>query len=84
MESSAEQLVPQVAAFKLSNSFDQVVLMPDTSFSPLERDENFCQQMQQKLVGEFCRTSFRIIPGLIRFFIHFNYPPMHPVVDVLR
>ena len=52
MESSAEQLVPQVVAFKLSNSFDQVVLMPDTSFSPLEREENFCQILVKFRAGK--------------------------------
>ena len=83
MESSANQLVPYVDTLKLSGSVDQIVPAPD---SPLliEIEENFCKRLQEKFVGENCHTSFVIVLGLVRFFIHFNYPPMHPVADVLR
>ena len=83
MESSANQLVPYVSVLKLSSSAEQVVPISD---SPLliEIEENFCKPAQQKFVGENYLICFKIVPGLIRFFIRFNYPPMHPVAEVLR
>ena len=49
-----------------------------------EREKNFCRRLQTSFAGENCTASFKISSGTMKFFIRFNYEPMHPIKDVLR
>ena len=64
MASLTNQTVPQL-----------VSLDPECRFSPepLEKETKFCMRMKTELESRIALVSFKIISGLIKFFVKFNY-----------
>ena len=74
MESSAEQVVPKSSSADLESRF---------SPAPLELETRFCMDMKKEFEGGSCHVSFHIIPGIMKFFVKFNYRPFEPIHDLL-
>ena len=75
MASLTNQTVPQLASPD-----------PERRFSPepLEKETKFCIRMKTEIESRIALVSFKIIPGLMKFFVKFNYRPFEPIDDLLR
>ena len=73
MELSAGQVVPK------SSENSEVRFSPE----PLELENKFCSLMKEKFEGEPCYVSYYICPGIIKFFVKFNYRPFESIHDLL-
>ena len=72
MELSVDQVVPKSSA-------EECRLSP----APLECETKFCMAMKEKIENECHLVSFQITPGIMKFFVKFNYRILEPIDDLI-
>ena len=73
MESSGDQVVPKASS-------EECRLSP----APWEYEPKFCMFMKEKIENDRQPASFQIWPGIIKFYVKFNYRILEPIDDLIK